>query len=324
MRVVSASNGNGGKGHLAEFGEAHTLCGRTVTAERFDTVAADDRCKRCTEAGADDMWTVGPVPSAVDVPSNRPADVPAVADGTPAEIAVTGEQIHAIERLFVGRLSDASRIWTRQMVTGEIVILDVTGDAPSAEEIGHAIGEPVHLIEHNRALYARSATYRLDRDNTWCRACKWINGHRSFCPNEAPATVTARQTAADAERVAEKAADTVADAARTIARGMVRYGNGAEPVDAHTVAARVAERFDFELSFDQAESLGLDGTGRDGHAGFPFRWSTLTDAERAQLLVSAATYTDTDRCQMCAEHMSDAHADGCPVGELLDTDTDDA
>lgn len=44
---------------------------------------------------------------------------------------------------------------------------------------------------------------------------------------------------------------------------------------------------DGELSFDQVESIGLDGTGRDGGERFPYTWAKLTDAERAALLIKA-------------------------------------
>lgn len=38
-----------------------------------------------------------------------------------------------------------------------------------------------------------------------------------------------------------------------------------------------------ELSYDEAEALGLDGTGRDGDARFPYTYASLTAGERAQL-----------------------------------------
>lgn len=39
-----------------------------------------------------------------------------------------------------------------------------------------------------------------------------------------------------------------------------------------------------EITFDQAESLGLDGTGRDGNERAPYTIGNLTDDERQQLL----------------------------------------
>lgn len=38
-----------------------------------------------------------------------------------------------------------------------------------------------------------------------------------------------------------------------------------------------------ELSYDEAEALGLDGTGRDGDARFPYTYASLTTDERARL-----------------------------------------
>lgn len=35
-----------------------------------------------------------------------------------------------------------------------------------------------------------------------------------------------------------------------------------------------------ELSFDEVEAAGLDGTGRDLNPRFPYTWANLTDAER--------------------------------------------
>jgi len=38
-----------------------------------------------------------------------------------------------------------------------------------------------------------------------------------------------------------------------------------------------------ELSFDECELLGLDGTGRDGDPRFPYTYAGLTAAEKAVL-----------------------------------------
>ena len=35
---------------------------------------------------------------------------------------------------------------------------------------------------------------------------------------------------------------------------------------------------DAELSFDTAEGIGLDGSGRDGDPRFPYTWANLTSA----------------------------------------------
>jgi hypothetical protein len=38
-----------------------------------------------------------------------------------------------------------------------------------------------------------------------------------------------------------------------------------------------------ELGFDDVESLGLDGTGRDADERFPYTWAKLTEQEQARL-----------------------------------------
>lgn len=124
--------------------------------------------------------------------SNRPADVPAVDPGTPAAIALIDQQITAIDRLIMLRRWGAQQTWARQMDTGEIVILEIAGDAPSAEEIGAVIDEPVTMTSAGKD-WNSTATYRLDRDDTWCRTCKWINGHWDYCM-ELPPTERALST----------------------------------------------------------------------------------------------------------------------------------
>jgi len=118
-----------------------------------------------------------PVPAA----SNRPADVPDVDPGTPRAIAVTRNQMAVLDLLVSESPwgTDATR--ARQMITGEIVIANIGGDAPSAEEIGTAIGEPVTIMSADTDSPG-TATYRLNRDRTWCRKCRWANGHQDYCP----------------------------------------------------------------------------------------------------------------------------------------------
>jgi hypothetical protein len=41
--------------------------------------------------------------------------------------------------------------------------------------------------------------------------------------------------------------------------------------------------YDDQLTFDEAEGIGLDGTGRDGNPRFPYRYSNLTPAEMKRL-----------------------------------------
>ena len=48
---------------------------------------------------------------------------------------------------------------------------------------------------------------------------------------------------------------------------------------------------DDELSFDEVEAIGLDGTGRDLNERFPYTWSNLTDDERRML----RTYRETQK-----------------------------
>lgn len=54
-------------------------------------------------------------------------------------------------------------------------------------------------------------------------------------------------------------------------------------MDDERKAAPDVERFDDELSFDEAEALGFDGTGRDLDPRFPLRLSNLTPQERVLL-----------------------------------------
>jgi hypothetical protein len=58
------------------------------------------------------------------------------------------------------------------------------------------------------------------------------------------------------------------------------------------------EHPDEELSFDEVEAIGLDGTGRNGDDRFPYTWGNLTPDERERLHAyhsDPANWADLDR-----------------------------
>lgn len=57
----------------------------------------------------------------------------------------------------------------------------------------------------------------------------------------------------------------------------------ADQIYAHGSDPKFPAADDEELSYDEVEAIGLDGTGRDGDPRFPYRWSNLTDDERRML-----------------------------------------
>jgi rubrerythrin len=117
-----------------------------------------------------------PVPAA----SNRPADVPAIDPETPPEIALTPDQIAALDQLIAHSPWANERTWARQADTGEIALVNISGALPSAEEIGTALGEPVTMTTDPR-MWRTMAAYRLDRARGWCSACRALNRHDDYC-----------------------------------------------------------------------------------------------------------------------------------------------
>lgn len=69
---------------------------------------------------------------------------------------------------------------------------------------------------------------------------------------------------------------------------------GREVLDVQPSAERL-------LTADEVDEIGLDPGGRDGHPGYPHRWTTLTDSQRATLRRLGGTAINA------AEVLTDAH-----------------
>lgn len=69
---------------------------------------------------------------------------------------------------------------------------------------------------------------------------------------------------------------------------------------------------DRPLSADLVDDIGLDSSGCDGDERFPYRWSNLTEEERAWVRV-LPPHTVDRRCTLCEQLLGLQTLPGCPL-----------
>lgn len=79
----------------------------------------------------------------------------------------------------------------------------------------------------------------------------------------------------------------------------------------------VAEVEDRELTYEEAEAAGFDGTGCDGDADFPYTLAMLRRREHYPVVDAAPAYSTNDTCVCGVAYLDPIHDVNDFVGDVL-------